>query len=452
MQPLTTGSREWALVRCRVAIDDIFPVGAMGLFVMGWIAGAGEHVRELWIGPETEGYDVLRNAYRYPRPDILAGLDSDPYVRYEDAGFMVFIPDGMLRLRERRLAVICDNEILYHLDIRKMPAAGMRPLETAKRLLRHVDIQSSRIRELMDRQIGPALTMLDWPTSVATTPEVREYGLVPKRPAVSVIVPLYGRLDLMEYQLSQFGIDKQFCAEVELIYVLDDPKLLDSFRMFCHVIAPLYGTPFKALTYSTNLGYAGANNVGARAARGKYLILLNSDVLPSNTGWVHQMLTNYQQISDCGALGVRLLFPDGSIQHDGMRFERFPPWGNLWINTHPRKRLPVPQTEELPRLEPMPAVTSACLLISRDDFLVTVQGFDEGYIIGDFEDSDLCLKLLMKERLSYIIRDVTLYHLERQSQSLIDESDWKLKLTLFNCWRHTNRWDSLISHLSGETT
>jgi len=98
----------------------------------------------------------------------------------------------------------------------------------------------------------------------------------------------------------------------------------------------------------------------------------------------------------------------------------------------------------------VPAVTAACLWISREDFLVTAGGFDEGYIIGDFEDSDLCLKLLLKGRRNYLTRNIVLYHLERQSQRLAGAEDWRQKVTAYNCWRHTQRWDAVLSRLCGE--
>ncbi|MCP5126596.1 MAG: glycosyltransferase [Gammaproteobacteria bacterium] len=449
MKSSVANARELSLARCQAVIDDIFPVGETGLFVVGWIAGTGKQAREIWLGPGTERYDILRYACRYPRPDIVAAKGSDPQLRYEDAGFMVFVPDGALRFQEKRLAVACDGELLYHLEIRKMPAQGMRPLETAKRLLKHVNIHSTRMREWMERQIAPAMATLNLPNSVTVTPEVREYGSAPKQPIASVIAPLYGRLDLMEHQLCEFGLDAQFRAEVELIYVLDDPKLQDSFTRLCHEVAPLYGVPFKTLTYPVNLGYAGANNVGARVARSRHLVLLNSDVFPDQPGWVQALAATHRQLPDCGALGVRLLFPDGSVQHDGMRFERFPFLDHLWINTHPGKGLPVSDAPVAP-VALVPAVTAACLWISREDFLVTAGGFDEGYIIGDFEDSDLCLKLLLKGRRNYLTRNIVLYHLERQSQRLAGAEDWRQKVTAYNCWRHTQRWDAVLSRLCGE--
>jgi GT2 family glycosyltransferase len=66
-------------------------------------------------------------------------------------------------------------------------------------------------------------------------------------------------------------------------------------------------------------------------------------------------------------------------------------------------------------------------------------GFDESYAIGDFEDSDLCLRLAQRGLASAVDLDVTMYHLERQSQAG-SEQRWRQNLTLHNAWQHEGRW------------
>jgi hypothetical protein len=42
---------------------------------------------------------------------------------------------------------------------------------------------------------------------------------------------------------------------------------------------------------------------------------------------------------------------------------------------------------------------------------------------------------------------VKLYHLERQSQSLVEPGDWKFKLTLYNGWQHTECWNNMLEKI-----
>jgi GT2 family glycosyltransferase len=74
-------------------------------------------------------------------------------------------------------------------------------------------------------------------------------------------------------------------------------------------------------------------------------------------------------------------------------------------------------------------------------------GLDESYILGDFEDSDLCMKARAEGMNIVLAEDVSLYHLERQSQSLVSARRWKSELTYYNCWYHTDKWHEHITQL-----
>jgi len=143
-----------------------------------------------------------------------------------------------------------------------------------------------------------------------------------------------------------------------------------------------------------------------------------------------------------------LLYSDDSVQHAGMVFERYPHWGQMWINLHPGKGWPASWLLEGGPRE-VPALTGACLLMRRALYQ-SLGGLDEGYMRGDFEDSDLCLKLRAQGLKPYLVPQARLYHLERQSQDLNAQATTRMLLTLFNCWRHTRRWDADISRLMQE--
>ena len=66
-------------------------------------------------------------------------------------------------------------------------------------------------------------------------------------------------------------------------------------------------------------------------------------------------------------------------------------------------------------------------------------GFDESFVIGDFEDSDLCLRAREAGVASAVDHGVVLYHLERKSQASAAET-WRMNVTLFNAWLHQGRW------------
>lgn len=79
-----------------------------------------------------------------------------------------------------------------------------------------------------------------------------------------------------------------------------------------------------------NLGYAGGNNTGAAAAKGRYIFLLNPDTVVQSDA-LTQMVDYMNTHPEVGALGPQLLWPDGSVQSSR---RRFPTLGSLfWEST-----------------------------------------------------------------------------------------------------------------------
>jgi GT2 family glycosyltransferase len=90
----------------------------------------------------------------------------------------------------------------------------------------------------------------------------------------------------------------------------------------------------------------------------------------------------------------------------------------------------------------VPAVTAACLMVARDAF-AAVGGFDEDYVIANYEDSDLCLRLKAEGHLHWYLPEVRLLHLESASQAGID-GEWLRNAISYNAWLQTHRHDALI--------
>jgi GT2 family glycosyltransferase len=254
---------------------------------------------------------------------------------------------------------------------------------------------------------------------------------------VSIIVPLYKRVDFLEQQLAQFVHDPEI-SQADLIYVLDSPEQAEELKELAAHLFQLYRIPFRLAALAQNVGFSGANNVGASLAQGGLLLLMNSDVLPDRPGWLNKMATFYRSRSDIGALGVKLLFEDDSIQHAGLYFARLAKTGE-WENLHYFKGL----HRSLPAANiarPVPAVTAACLMIDRELY-ATAGGLRGIYVQGDYEDSDLCLRLAEQGRQHWYYPEVELYHLEGQSYDLAARS----KNGQFNRWLHTRLWNERIN-------
>ena len=212
-------------------------------------------------------------------------------------------------------------------------------------------------------------------------PEIVTVGHQVENPNCSIIVPLYGRFDFMLNQLLEFSEDEQLKKEAEIIYVVDDPRIVSDVNQQSWVLYESNRVPFKIVYAGQNRGFSGANNLGVSVSRASFLLLLNSDVIPVEAGWLDKMMSAFDKEGNVGIVGARLLYPNGSIQHDGMSFVWHPEL-NAHVNKHPGMGLepPVPRDRPTPRV----AVTGACLMMRRSTYL-DVGGLDESFLIGDFE-------------------------------------------------------------------
>jgi GT2 family glycosyltransferase len=148
------------------------------------------------------------------------------------------------------------------------------------------------------------------------------------------------------------------------------------------------------------------------------------------------MVQDLREDAGLGMVGAQLLFEDGTVQHEGLTFECLPQLANWPFPMHPGKgRLP---RAGAPVLQAAEGVTGACMVLRRA-LAEELGGFDEVYAIGDFEDSDLCMRIRAKGLSCVLDRRASLWHLERQSQVTPDRM-WRFYVTLLNAWTHTRRW------------
>ena len=376
------------------------------------------------VAPDAPTHFALRSAAPEPSPGPapVTGTEAAP------VALELALADG--RARRVRLE-------------RVVPAGDA--LGAVREVLEAVPPRAADKRARFDRLHGPAIEAI-WdarPRAGAGAPEVIEHNahLAPARPRTTIVVPIYGRYDFIEYQLARFANDPTLGAD-ELLYVIDDPRIGAEVRASCEALARIYRIAFRVAHLPANLGYAGANNAGVALARADRTLLLNSDVLPVAPGWLDALHANAP--AD-GIAGARLLYEDGSVQHDGMRFFEDPFLEGLWTNVHPAKGLPASVLPVRPGASPREAVTGACLLLPTALYR-ELGGLDERFVLGDFEDSDLCLAAHAAGRPVALVEGVSMWHLERQSQDLAGDA-WKRELTYYNCWAHTRRRDADVRAL-----
>lgn len=432
-----------------IHLDNALAVHEKGVFLSGWYIAPKAHLRSVQLRCKDGTWrditaeltwqaddDLLKQfgMYKHRTQPRFAALVELPQ-NSSSAGFVSVLrfKSAAGRLREIKLTVV---------------ESRSNPLSAIQHVLTNVPLHHAQKRDWFDSVYGPTINAI-WQSRI--TPENLiervDYNcdLNPAQPLASLVIPIYGRYDFIEFQLSEFVNDPDM-FRYEILYVIDDPNLISEIKAASAVLERVYRIAFSIIYLRQNMGFAGASNIGASHAKSSQLLMMNSDVVPASSGWLQQLLQSLKDNNDNSITGVRLLYEDETIQHNGMQFFSSPFVNELWTNTHPAKGMPANIVNSSERTIECEAVTGACLLISKANFM-QLGGFDESYILGDYEDSDLCMKARAQGLKIRLNQQVVLYHLERLSQSLVTKSTWKEQLTYYNCWLHSLRWDQAIRQL-----
>ena len=352
-------------------------------------------------------------------------------------GFIAYLPEAVEP--DARIYIEAETH-RYEIGYRNIPAPVPSGMAAIRQLLGSVDVRFGDLAPAFDHVLGPAVEAMNQERlSKRVGRQVVEFGAVPRTPKFSVIVPLYGRLDFVEYQMGLFSARPEN-AEVEWVFVLDDPPKRREAQHLFAAVYERFQIPFRAVLLERNLGFAPANNVGMEYCHGEYLVYLNSDVFPGTADWLDRLALRLEEDPELGVVGPLLLFEDGAVQHRGMYFEQLEEYGNWFFCQHLDKGLRYSGNGEM---EYFISITGACMMLRRE-LAMQVGGFDETYVIGDFEDSDLCLKLVTQGYKCGVDPSVVLYHLERKSQ-LSGALTWRANLTAYNAWQHERRWAKTIA-------
>jgi GT2 family glycosyltransferase len=145
-----------------------------------------------------------------------------------------------------------------------------------------------------------------------------------------------------------------------------------------------YGDAITSVRQPRNQGFAHACNAGAGAAGDvDHLVFLNNDTVPV-AGWLDALVADAAAHPEAAAIGAKLLFPDGTVQHAGVAIGH-DGWPHHLYTGFPGEHPAVDRDKRVV------AATAACLLVRRAAF-EALGGFDAAFHNG-YEDVDLCLRL-----------------------------------------------------------
>lgn len=244
-----------------------------------------------------------------------------------------------------------------------------------------------------------------------------EDGLLPGRlrvdfaiagePKVSLVVPTRDNVSLLKNCVE--SIERLTAYPNYEILIVDndsgDPATLEY----------LSSTPHRVIPFREPFNYSRINNFAVSQAEGEFIVLLNDDTEVVDGGWLGAMLGHAQR-PEVGAVGAKLLYPDGSIQHAGVLVGVGNPWGP-GIAVHAHQFFPdgpgyggaVDTTTNFS------AVTAACMML-RKSLFEEVGALDEENLKVAFNDVDLCLRLRERGYSIVYTPHTKLYHHESVSR------------------------------------
>ncbi len=255
---------------------------------------------------------------------------------------------------------------------------------------------------------------------------------------IAIIIPTRDRADLLERCIASIERETELPSHVGYQIIIADnaSKKPETFEFF----RKLQETGHRVVSCPGPFNFSRINNRAARKSDGDILLFLNNDVEIIEAGWL-AALVEYAQRPKVGAVGAKLIYPNGLIQHAGVilglcqsagHSHQFFPEHNNW-------RPSGGHMDELLCVRECMAVTAACLMVRRDLF-EKAGGFDEKFVVG-FGDTDLCLRIREAGFSNIWTPYARLVHYESASRGKKGDD---LHLHPEDIQRLKARWDPLI--------
>jgi GT2 family glycosyltransferase len=282
--------------------------------------------------------------------------------------------DLWLRATEQARAIAHVPKVLYH---RRACVPTVDDLADYEETRRHelLALQEALRRRGLEGTVARLDAAFGAPPAFATRLGLRS------RPLVSVIIPTRDKPELLEQTIRTVR-ERTGYDHYEII-VVDNDSREPATLAYLDGLAP----PCRVLRWPGAFNFSAINNAGAKQAKGEHLLFLNNDVEVLRPDWLSALIEHSQR-PEVGAVGAKLLYPDGRIQHAGVVV------GVCGLAVHAFRRWPgePPGAHRLADLvRNCSAVTAACMMVRRGVF-EQVGGFDE-FLRVVFNDVDLCLRI-----------------------------------------------------------
>ncbi|MGM9428179.1 glycosyltransferase family 2 protein [Hydrogenophaga sp. MI9] len=262
------------------------------------------------------------------------------------------------------------------------------------------------------------------------------FRLPDEPPMASIIIPTRNALKLVEVCIKSIR-DMTRYRNYEVILVdngSDDPAALAYFAEINKL------DNIRVIRDEQPFCYSAINNRAAEQAKGEILVFLNNDIEVINPEWLDELISHACR-PGIGAVGARLIYPNGTIQHAGIVLGI-----GGWAG-HAHKSFSSLAHGYVGRLtlqNNFSAVTGACMAVQKTYFM-QVGGFDEVNLRVACNDVDLCLKLTELGLRNLYTPFASLYHHESATRGFEDTPEKKERFAkeVAYMWK---RWPKLMAN------
>ncbi len=341
--------------------------------------------------------------------------------------------DLALRMAERTSAIGHISKILYHW--RALPgstassgAAKPGSLEAGRRAVAEALIRRGIVAQVRQPDFAAKGNL-----------GIYAHEFPDEGPKVAVLIPTKNQTAVLRRCIESLRRTTYHNYEIVVIdNESDDPETLAYLSSLPHRV-------IRIPNPADRFNFAAINNRAVKEVESEFVLFLNNDTEVKAPRWLSQMV-GYARMAGVGAVGAKLIFPDGRIQHAGVihglyhglagpAFKLSPSWEHGYLAYASVVRN-------------YSAVTAACLLTSRRRFL-DLGGFNEVAFGVAYNDVDYCYRLIDSGARCVYCPEAELLHYEGYSRGFRDNPDeiaaFKRKYT-----QRRDRWYSPYLSLDDE--
>lgn len=348
---------------------------------------------------------VVNNVFLKAHPELLDDLSEE------------LIYDLVLRISNNTREIVHIPQILYHSLDKKEPNVEAQK-EVITRYLKRNNIEYTSIKDGMYKG------------------DFKVEYKIQGNPKVSIVVPNKDHIEDLEKLMN--SIKKSTYENYEVVIVENNSTQKGTFEYYERIQQADSRIRVEKLEINY-FNYSRIVNFGVEKSIGEYVLLLNNDIEILTPDWIEQMLM-YAQRDDVGICGIKLYFPDKTIQHAGVTI------GTRGLAGHRYRDISEAEfsnEDYINIVQDLSAVTAACFLVKKELY-DKVLGFDEKLAVA-FNDVDFCLKIRKLGLLIVYNPFANGFHYESKSRGEDTENKEKQERFAKEYGLFVTRWQEVIS-------